>query len=355
VSEEQLIFEPGEEYAVGIDLGGTNLKGGLVSRRGGVRSFSVTPSGTREGQRGVWTALSEMTSRLLAVAADHGLIPLGIGVATPGIIDTRFGGLTGGAENLPGWKNTPFMKLLHERFGLPVHAHNDVSATVIGEFHHGAGVGKKHVILVSFGTGVGGGIIIDGRFYGGASGYAGEVGHLVTRAFGQTCACGIRGCWETSASIGGILAAARRQLETSRGKKSLIARWLKERPADLTTRIIFEAAERRDPTALSIVDEAGCSAAVGIGSLINIFNPELVIIGGGIVAEGAVFFDAVLRHLPDWTLKDSLDAATVVPSRLGYRAGIIGAATLVFEKINRYASPGIRPRRRSSGNTSLDD
>jgi glucokinase len=327
-----------EEFAIGIDLGGTNLKGGIVSETGEVLNYSVTSSGNDEGPQRIRACLMNMAARLVALASDNGVKMVGIGVATPGIIDTRFGGLTGGAENLPGWKNTPFMRLLHEQFHLPVHAHNDVSATVLGEFHHGAGVGRRHVVMVSFGTGVGGGIVIDGRFYGGASGYAGEIGHLVTSAFGQVCACGIRGCWEEFASIRGIVRTARRYLGEPGGAKSLINRWLGD-GGELGPQIVYEAARLRDETALRIVDEVGCNAAIGIGSLINIFNPELVIVGGGVASTGPLFLDTLTRHLPDWTLKDSLEAASIVPARLGYRAGIIGAATLVFEGINRYASP----------------
>jgi glucokinase len=322
-------------YAVGLDLGGTNLKGGLVSEKGEILDLQSLPSRATEGPQMVLKNLISMARNLLERSQARKLPVTGIGIATPGIIDPHFGGLTGGADNLPGWRNTPFMKIMHKEFHVPVFAHNDVTATVLGEARHGAGIGKNNLVMATFGTGIGGGVIINGSLYGGATGYAGEIGHMPIRADGYTCACGIRGCWEEYASARGIIRLARKRLEQHAGK-SLLDRHEKKSTIELTPQLVFESAYKGDKIALALVDEVGRDTAIGIGALINIFNPEVFVVGGGIAGAGNIYLNSILRNIPDWTLKDSLDAVEIVLTRLGKDAGIVGAATLVFDNVNRF-------------------
>ncbi|MFW6180120.1 MAG: ROK family protein [Spirochaetota bacterium] len=331
----------GPAAAVGLDLGGTNLKGGLVSPRGEVSGWTVTSPGIEHGPSRIIDEMTALARSLLRTAEQQGTEVCGVGVATPGIIDPEFGGLTGGAENLPGWKNTPFMKTMNRRLGVPVYAHNDVSATVLGELWYGAGAGRKNIIMASFGTGVGGGIVINGELYAGSTGYAGEIGHMVTSVNGRPCACGMRGCWEEYASIRGILRTARELLAAGNGRSPLAG--LDSR-GELTPAAVFEAAARGDPGAGEIVDAVARDTAIGIGSLINIFNPELFIIGGGIASAGEPYLRAIRKHLTDWTLPDAMERADVVPATLGYQAGVIGAAVLVFRGVNRYPREQVETR-----------
>jgi glucokinase len=200
---------------------------------------------------------------------------------------------------------------------------------------YGVGIGRKHLIMASFGTGIGGGIVIDGGLYDGATGYAGEIGHLVAYAGGHTCTCGVKGCWEEYASIRGILRTAGDLLEKDRLRESLIFTSL-DRGETLTPRIIFDAARKGDSLALSIVDEIGNNTAIGLGSLINVFDPEMVIIGGGISEAGVIYLNTIKAHIPQWTLEDSREGVEIVLAKLGSKAGIFGAAALVFRDINRY-------------------
>jgi len=324
-----------KEYAVAIDLGGTRLKGGIVSSDGDITHYRIISSEIERGPEKIMNNLTSVIADLLENAGIEKKTIKGIGVATPGIIDPVFGGLTGGAENLPGWKNTPFMRILHDTFNYPVFAHNDVTATVLGEYTFGAGKGKKDIVLASFGTGIGGGIIIGGQLYGGAAGYAGEIGHLVTSFGGETCACGVKGCWEAYASLGGIVRTVKKHFKDTLKKSSMFTTITKANDADIP-RLLFDAARDNDPAALDIVDEIGIYTAVGVGSLINILNPELFIIGGGIAEAGTIYLEAIKKHLPDWTLKDSLESVEIVLAKLGYTAGLIGASILVFEDINRF-------------------
>jgi len=324
-----------ERHALCLDLGGTNLKGGIVSEAGLLTEHRSIPSDVEQGPGRILQNLIRMTGTLFEAAATSSIPLEGIGVSTPGIIDPEFGGLTGGAVNLPGWQNTPFMRVLYEEFHMPVFAHNDVTATALGEATYGAGVGKRHVVMASVGTGIGGGIIIDGKLYEGGTGYAGEIGHLVAVAGGRTCNCGIRGCWEEYAAIRGILRTTRKFLKQDREKESIIFRMLHEE-GQLNPRMVFESARAGDSLALRIVDEIGRNTAIGIGSLINIFDPEMVIIGGGIAEAGAIYLNAIKAHIQEWTLEDSLRGVDIVLAKLGSRAGIFGASALVFRDINRY-------------------
>jgi glucokinase len=189
--------------------------------------------------------------------------------------------------------------------------------------------------MASVGTGIGGGIIIDGKLYDGATGYAGEIGHIVVFADGHRCNCGIRGCWEEYAAIRGILRTAERYMADDAEKTSMIFTLL-DQNGELTPRIIFEAAAHGDTLALRIVDEVGRHTAIGIGSLINVFDPEMVIIGGGIAEAGDIYLNAITAHISEWALEDSLQGVELVLAKLGSRAGIFGAAALVFGNINRY-------------------
>ena len=322
-----------DRHAIGIDLGGTFLKGGIVSEKGKLLEIHTIPSEAAKGPDRILENLLSTGRRLVERAKERGVDLSGIGVVSPGVIDPAYGGIVGGAENLPGWEKVPFMRTMGECFGLPVSAHNDVTSHVLGEARFGAGRGKRNIVMASFGTGIGGGIIVDGRLYSGAIGYAGEIGHIAVHAGGRTCACGTKGCWEEYASIRGILRTARSIVRSAR------APWPGEGSA-LTPEAVFEAARRGDGTALEIVDAIGRETAVGVGGLINVFNPEVFIIGGGIAAAGSaaggLYLAAIHKHLPAWTLKFSLRSVELVEALLGYEAGIIGASVLVFEGINMY-------------------
>jgi len=323
-----------QRYAVGLDLGGTNLKGGIIKENGEVFEYKIIQSEPKKGPEHLVNILIQMSETLLNKAKEMGIEVSGVGVVTPGIIDPEFGGLTGGADNLPRWRKTPFMKMMYSKLKIPIFAHNDVTATVLGEAKYGAGYGVKNFIMASFGTGIGGGIVLNGKLYSGATGYAGEIGHIAVHSGGIKCSCGISGCWEEYASIRGIVRIANSILKKENYKNSILLKEINEK--GITPELIFEAARKKDPAALDIVDEIGNQTAIGIGGLINIFNPELFIVGGGISLGGEIYIQSIKKHLPEWTLKDSLMAVRVEPAQLKITAGIIGASVLVFDNINRF-------------------
>ena len=322
-------------YAIGIDVGGTNIKGGLVREDGKLIDYDFLPTESKRGAERVLENIILLLERIFNRVKTESINVHGIGVVTPGVIDTKLGGVKGGAYNIPGWIGMPFMKIIAERFKRPVFAHNDVTGTVLAEFKYGAGRGKSNIVLAAFGTGIGGGIVIDGKLYSGATGYAGEIGHVVIHKGGYRCTCGTEGCWEEYASIRGILRTARSIIKDSRGRYSdspLIGD-----TKNLTPEIIFNEAREGDELAGIIVDRICEDTAIGIGSLINIFNPDIFIVGGGISRAGKIYLDGIASHVEKYTLPDSLEAVEIKLAELGYEAALIGAASLVFEGINRYS------------------
>ena len=323
------------KYAIGIDLGGTNIKGGILSEDGKLLEYQFVESKVEKGAEEVLNRIITLLQRLYDLAKEKSINVIGIGVASPGVIDPVFGGVVGGAYNIPGWYGTPFMKVISEKFNIDVFAHNDVTATVLAEYKYGAGVGKKNIILAAFGTGIGGGIIINGKLYSGATGYAGEIGHMIIHAGGYRCTCGAKGCWEEYASVRGIVRTAKNIMKAHNVNTLGNIRFNGERK--ITPPDIFSSAEKGDPIALKIVDAVCKDTAIGVGSLINIFNPDLFIIGGGISKAGKIYLDGIKSKVADFTLPDARKAAEIVLAKIGYEAGLVGAGALVFEGINRYA------------------
>ncbi len=321
-------------YAVGVDIGGTNLKGGIVSDSGELIYYKYKATEVSKGADTVLVNITLLIQDLIKTAEKKGLAIDGIGIVTPGVVDANKGMVKGGAYNIPGWMGTPFMKIIYESFKTPVFAHNDVTGTVLAEYKYGAGKGKSNIILATFGTGIGGGIVVNGMLYDGATGYAGEIGHMVVRKGGIKCTCGIRGCWEEYVSVRGIIRTAISIIHES--GESYKGSQLISQVDSISPEVIFNAAKSEDELAKIIVDRICDDAATGIGSLINIFNPDVFIVGGGISKAGSIFIDGIKSHIAKYTLPDSRESVEIKPAELGYEAGIIGAASLVFEGINGY-------------------
>jgi len=322
-------------YALGIDLGGTNIKGGLVTENGELLEYRTVASNAKKGADEVLNRIITIIQDLYDYIKKQSINIDGIGIVTPGAVDPQFGGVVGEAYNIPGWQGTPFMKIINNKFNVDVFAHNDVTGTVLAEYKYGAGKGKKNIILAAFGTGIGGGIIIDGKLYSGTTGFAGEIGHMVIHAGGYKCACGIKGCWEEYASIRGIIRTARTIMK-AHNVNSLGGINFGNK-IEITPPGIFTAAEKKDPVALKIVEAICRDTAIGIGSLINIFNPDMFIIGGGISKAGKIYIDGIKSNIDYYTLPNARKAVEIVPAEIGYEAGLVGAAALVFEEVNKYS------------------
>jgi glucokinase len=313
--------------AIGIDVGGTRTSALLVDRGGSVLARDVRPTPADDQQ-----AILETMIAAAKAVADDGVV--GVGVAAAGLVDRD--GVLRYAPNL-AWREAPLTPEVELALGVPTVADNDVAAAAWGEFLHGAGRGSSQMLLVSVGTGIGGGLVLDGRPFRGANGFAAEIGHVVVEPGGPRCGCGNLGCWEqvasgTTISRAGRLAAARHPHSTLRALAG-------GDPDRVTGAMVTEAARGGDTVSRGILVEVGHRLGVGIAGLVNVLDPDLVVIGGGVSAAGDLLIaparDAFRRSV------EGVEHRPHVPierAALGNDAGAIGAAALVFDRVGGAAA-----------------
>lgn len=299
-------MNPSGRCAVGIDLGGTNIFGGLVDGAGRALATVKRPTPAAEGPGGVFAAMRAMITQLLERAGDRRVVGIGLGI--PGLLDTARR-TSVFSPNL-GWSNVPVVPEF-VAFGLPVEIDNDVRCHAVGELAFGAGRGCRNFILITLGTGIGSGIVLGGSLYRGPSGLAGEIGHVTLEPGGPLCGCGKRGCFEAIAS----------------GKS--IGRRAREAGIGSTARELFAKAADGDDAALALVDRVAYDLARGISMYVHIMNPERVIVGGGVAMAGDLLFEPLRRHALAETMPGIRGTYEIVPAALGDEAGMVGAAALV--------------------------
>jgi glucokinase len=316
-----------KDLFLGIDLGGTKIVAGLVDRAGRilVRQYCETEAG--EGPQAVFGRLIDAAAQLLAADGVDQSRVCAIGVAAPGPIDARLGVVTA-PPNLPGWHNVPLGELIHREFDLPTGLENDANAAALAEHRFGAGQGSDHMIYVTASTGIGGGFIFDGRLYSGATGGAAEIGHMTILPYGPLCGCGNRGCLEALASGSAIAREARERVQ--KGVPTLIAELAEGNLDTVTAKLVAQAAERGDWEARVILDQAMAYLGVGMANLVNLLNPQLLVIGGGLSKMGERLFEPVRRTIGLRAFASSAQAVEVRLAQLGDDVGLLGAATVAM-------------------------
>ncbi len=311
----------GEELVVGVDLGGTDLRTVLADQEG---RFLGRVEEKSRGEEGVEAVIGRIVSSIERVTAGRAR-PVSVGVAAPGPINSRTG-VVSQTPNLPGWKDVPLGRIIEERTGIPAALSNDANVAALGEFEYGAGRSVRHMIYITVSTGIGGGIIVDGELLEGQSGAAGEVGHVVIDPNGPKCGCGKYGHLEALASGPAIARRAREAIEN--GHPTIIPEVARETGLEVTAEVVAEAARRGDELARDILALAGRLLGYGIVNLIHIFNPQMVVIGGGVSNAGDLLF-APMRRVVDRGLmpvfKEDLE---IVRAELGDDAGLYGAVAL---------------------------
>jgi glucokinase len=311
----------------GIDLGGTKIEAIVVDASNEVLGSARRPTPTTGKPSGVAEQMSEAVSEAAQAAGIETSALQGVGVGSPGVVDPDTGAVSG-ARNLPGWKGTFELALeLSERLGTQVKVGNDVQVATDAEFQLGAGKPYKSILGVFWGTGVGGGIILDGKAWVGRGG-AGEIGHVVVVIDGAKCGCGRRGCMEAYAGRGSMEARARRRVE--KGHKTDLFKLMEERGRDrLTSAVWAHALEHGDKLATKLIDEALRALGAGIASAINLLDVEAVVIGGGL---GVRFGDAYAKRIAEQMqphLFNDKHPPDVHVAALGDLGGALGAALLV--------------------------
>ncbi|MDQ6924993.1 MAG: ROK family protein [Candidatus Eremiobacteraeota bacterium] len=316
-----------DRYVVGVDLGGTKISVGVVSVDGS-RVFAVRTSLTRAelGPAAVVDRMVEMIEVAIALATVEAGVErsaiLGVGLGAPGVLD-RDGGTVLIAPNL-GWHDMPVRALIAERVGLPATLDNDANCATLGEWWTGAARGAQHVVGLTIGTGIGGGIILNGRLVHGASNAAGEVGHTTIETAGRKCACGNYGCLEAYASGPNIALRAREALEV--GEPSILPELVGGDLAQITAATVYEASDRGDALAREVVRDTARFLGAGVANLVNILNPDVVVLAGGVVQAGAALFEPLRAEVRRRAFRPAVEAARIVPGALDGTAGIVGAA-----------------------------
>ena len=311
-----------------IDLGGTKVRAVVADLEGRAYGYDLRPS---ETDRGLEATLERLTESLEAAAQQAGLHARqlhGLGIASPGAIDT-VQGIVGGAPQLPGWRNVPLVEIMGQRLGIPVWLENDATAAALGEHRYGAGRGTRHMIYLTISTGVGGGLIIEGRLYRGASGAAGELGHVILDPDGPPCHwCG-RGCLEAFSS--GTAIARRGQEALAAGRAPALAEF-SAAEGPVTAEMMARAARRGDQSSRQAFADAGRYLGIALANFVNIFNPDALIIGGGVAEASDLFIPFARRQMEALAIRESLRCARLEIAALGERSGLLGMIARIREE-----------------------
>ncbi|MDQ7815684.1 MAG: ROK family protein [Melioribacteraceae bacterium] len=317
---------PKKKYAIGVDLGGTSIKIGLVDEKGKIAEKVSIDSLANDGPKAVVSQIKKGIKQLLK---KDGHKILGIGVGSPGTIRIKKGTVED-PPNFPGWGKIHLGNLIKKEFKVEVFVENDANAAAIGELIYGAGRKYENFIMITLGTGVGGGIIINKKIYRGEVGGAGELGHVTIDAEGVPCKCGSFGCVE--AYIGSNYLIERVKTELQKVKKSILLELCGNNLDKLNPQIIHEATERGDQFAGSVIIDTGKRLGYGLSNAVNIMDIATIIIGGGVAGFGELLFTSVEETLKSRVMKPFQSRVVVIPAKLKNEAGIKGASALVFYK-----------------------
>jgi glucokinase len=321
-----------KRWIVGVDLGGTNIVVGLVPIEGGeVLGFRSHPTESGRGPKFVVDRIVSMVEAAISeVAAAHGTTRgavAGVGIGSPGPLDRS----TGTVINTPnlGWRNFPLRDLIANAVGLPATLDNDANCATYGEWWLGAGRNVDTLVGLTLGTGIGGGIVLDGEIFHGASDAAGEIGHMTIEANGRKCKCGNYGCLEAYASGPAIALRAVEGLEA--GVESLLPALVNGRVEDITAATVYEAVVLGDPYANEVMRETAKILGAGVANMINVLNPEMVVIAGGVTRAGDHLFAPLQAEVRKRAFRSAQEACEIVSAQLPGTAGVVGAVA-VFKK-----------------------
>ncbi len=310
----------------GIDIGGTNIKFGLFDAAGNILFREQRPTMAEKGPIPLMHLVTNIAERLLYFAAEEEHAVDYVGVGSPGAVDHRTGKVVGPCPNIKGWQGTEISANMTERLNIPVFVDNDVNSMALAEVRFGAAMGAKSVVCVTVGTGVGGAVIVDGRVVHGSSSTAGELGHMTIDFDGPKCACGNNGCIESYCSSQAMTGRVKSKL--AHGLTPAFSEVLEGSLDGLTIKKIFAAAKKGDDIATAAINETATYLGVGLAGIINLLNPEIVVIGGGITDGGAGFVETVAEEIRKRAFSSAVENLTVSKAALGNDAGFIGAGLL---------------------------
>jgi glucokinase len=308
---------------VGVDIGGTNIRAALTDRTGGILQEARRPS-LADGPPG--ETLANIRAAVEEVLAAQGAREVvGIGIGLPGIMDSETG-VVFWSPNFPAWRDVAVPPSVGEPLGLATYILNDARCAALGELQFGAGRGACHMVMITLGTGIGGAFVVDGRLLLGPNGSIGEVGHQTIDPSGPRCGCGNFGCWEQWCARDAIIERALRLIQRGRATSLLATE------EEITPARIADAAAAGDALALEVIEETAFYIGVGVANLINMLNPEVFVIGGGIALAGEVLFEPVRRTVRARAVALQQQTARIVPAELGDNAGVMGGVVLALQR-----------------------
>jgi glucokinase len=318
---------------LGVDVGATTMSAGIVTTDGTVRSV-VQAATYRDGPGTILDTLLDLVGEQLSWAEDRRVAVEAIGVGLPGVVDTDGGTLRRGVHLLPELSGVPLAARLTVKTGIPVFVDNDVNAVALGEWTWGHGRGARSLAVLAIGTGVGGALVVDGRVVRGQSGHGGEFGHVPVALDGRRCSCGSKGC--LAAYVGGAYLAEEAE---RRARAAIRSESGGDHQAATTTRMVFEAAAAGEPVARAIVDEATRALGAGLAGIVNGFNPDVIIVTGGVVGSLLPLRDEILGVTGEYALTGAL-AGTRIHFVAGDKNKTVrgGAALVLYERGMRAAT-----------------
>lgn len=314
-----------QNIKIGFDLGGTSMGSALVSLDGEILYQNDCPTLAQESSENVIGRIKSLIHDCFNKAKDMNLNILSIGMGSPGVIDT-VNGVIKNSPNIPDWNNIEIVNILTKEFGVPSAIDNDVRVTAMGEYYFGAGKGFKNILCIAIGTGIGGGIILEGKLMRGPTFSMGEIGHITLNKNGALCGCGNYGCMEALGSSTAIIREAKKAIDNG---ESEILKTMIENGNELNTYLICKSAEKGDKKSHQIVTEAGEWIGIGLSGVVNLINPEIIIIGGGVSLAGDIIFNPIREEIKKRSLKIPGEFVKVVPALLGDSAGMVGASALI--------------------------
>jgi glucokinase len=315
-----------------IDIGGTKIMSAIISADGRIQASDICLTNADGGVSKVIERLFTQIDELLGQEITEVRKLGGIGIACAGGVDTERGLITQ-SPNLPDWHDVPLAEIIRKEYRIDTYLVNDASAAALGEHRFGVGVGVNNLVMVTLGTGIGGGVVINGELYLGADGSAAEIGHMIIDVNGPACACGSNGCLESFASGTAVARNARNRIKL--GEESILVDMVEGEIEAINAEIIGEAAREGDTLAIDIFSRAAYYLGVGLVNLVNIFNPEMIVLGGGMAGQLEFLMEPARRVVDARAFRIAAETVVIEPTQLGNEAGVYGVAAYVFDRIKR--------------------
>ncbi|MCW3491562.1 ROK family protein [Dethiobacter alkaliphilus] len=310
-----------------IDLGGTKIYSVLANSKGDILAHTRLETRAREGSETVMDQMVSSVDQLLEKSGGKKVQLAKIGVCIAGFYDWEKRLLIH-SPNMAGWSDVDVESRLQDKLGIPVIAENDANAAALGESRRGAGQGSGDMVFITVSTGIGAGLITDGKIYRGSRGFAGEAGHMVVKPDGPLCGCGRRGCLETVASGTAIARIANEHMQN--GRKTILSE-ITAQNSKVTAPDVFAAAKKKDPLAQEVLQEAIHYLGIGLVNLVNLLNPQVIVIGGGVSEAGDDLFVPLRQIIAEHAVPPAAASVTLRKAALGMEAGVAGMLCLLTE------------------------